>query len=125
MAHVPRFETVEDIQRLQTDLLQRLATTSIEPGRYQGLADCGPDYCGRAPCAEVCWFGTRRRRLREISAVYQLFEQIEGPVYEIRIIRAAWARPIGRLQDVDIVAAKQWNRRALDKLYIPSLLAVG
>jgi hypothetical protein len=41
MANVPPFETIEDMQRLQDDLLQRLTTTSIEPGRYEGLADCG------------------------------------------------------------------------------------
>src|SRR6516162_9403038 len=104
MANVPRLETVEDMQRLQNDLIHRMATTSIEPGRYEGLADCGPDYCGRGKCIEACWLGTRRRRLFEIARVYRLFERIEGPAYEVRIIRRTWPRPIGRLHDLNIAA---------------------
>jgi hypothetical protein len=126
MSKVPPFETVEYAERLQNDLLRALRTTSIDPAQYKGLADCGPKHCGCAPqCLEVCWLGTRRRRLTEIPAVYTLFEAIEGPIYEVRIIRSSWAQPIGRLQDVNVAAIKQWNRRKLDSLYMPSLVAVG
>jgi len=67
----------------------------------------------------------RRRRLREISAVYSLIQQSEAPIYEVRALRSTWARPIGRLQDVSIAAAKQSLRRSFDRLNLPALVVVG
>ena len=89
------------------------------------MADCDKNYCGRVKCAEVCQFGTRRRRLKEISAVYRLLNKSAGPLYEVRVGRGAWAQPAGNLNRASIPAAKKLNRWALDKLYMPSLVAVG
>jgi hypothetical protein len=36
-----------------------------------------------------------------------------------------WAKPIGKLNEFDISAVKRLNSRALNKLYMPSLVAVG
>ena len=39
------FESTEEVQMLQTDLLRRLERSSVDPGEYASLADCGPNYC--------------------------------------------------------------------------------
>jgi hypothetical protein len=41
------------------------------------------------------------------------------------IIRGVWARPIGDLHKVSIAAATELNRRALNTLHIPELVAFG
>jgi hypothetical protein len=122
---VSTFETVNETRALQTDLLRRLEQLGIDPGDYVGFDDCGPNDCGRVNCAEACWFGTRRRRLTEILAVYKLLQQCEGPLYEVRIVRESWRRPVGNLKANRIAAAKQFNRRQLDTLYNPTVVAVG
>ena len=119
------FETAEQAQSLQDDLLRRLDRAGIDLGHYVGLDDCGPNYCGRMRCAEACWFGTRTRRMTEIPAVHKLFTRAAGPVHVVRIVRGVWERPIGNLNRVSIVAAKQLNRRALDSLYNADIVAVG
>jgi hypothetical protein len=119
------FETVATTQRTQNDMLRRLEQVLSDPGRLAGLADCDKNYCGRVKCAEVCQFGTRRRRLKEIPAVHRLLHKSAGPLFEVRIGRGAWAQPAGKLNRVSIAAAKKLNRWALDQLYYPDLIAVG
>jgi hypothetical protein len=58
-------------------------------------------------------------------AVFKLFQQCQGPLYQVRIIRESWRRPIGKLKVDRIAAAKQFNRRQLDTLYNPAVIAVG
>jgi hypothetical protein len=119
------FETVATTQRTQNDMLRRLEQVLSDPGRLAGLADCDKNYCGRVKCAEVCQFGTRRRRLKEIPAVHRLLHKSAGPFCEVRVGRGAWAQPAGNLNRASIAAAKKLNRLALDKLYYPTLIAVG
>ena len=119
------FETAEQAQSLQHDLLHRLDRAGIDPGHYVGLDDCGSNYCGRIRCAEACWFGTRTRRMSEIPAVHRLFAKAAGPVHVVRVVRGVWERSIGNLNRVSIAAAKQLNRRALDNLYNSNIVAVG
>jgi hypothetical protein len=119
------FDTAEQAQSRQRDLLRRLDRADIDPGYYVGLDDCAPNYCGRMKCAEACWFGTRTRRMTEIPAVHKLFTRAAGPVHVVRIVRGVWERPIGNLNSVSIAAAKQLNRRALDSLYNADIVAVG
>ena len=119
------FETAEQAQSRQRDLLRRLDRANIDPGYYVGLDDCRPSDCGRMKCAEACWFGTRTRRMAEIPAIHQLFARAAGPVHVVRIVRGVWERPINSLNRVSIAAAKQLNRRALDSLYNSDVVAVG
>jgi hypothetical protein len=118
------FETINEARRRQKDLLRCVKRASVDPGRYAGLADCGSG-CGRINCAEACYVGTRRRRLKEIPAAYHLLKKTAGPICTVRVIRVVWARPMGGLGNVSIAAAKQLNRRALDSLYNPGLVAIG
>jgi hypothetical protein len=122
---ISNFETVRRTRNRQADMLRRMRDAGIDRGYYVGLADCTPGGCGRRNCAEACWFGARRRRLEEIPAVVQLFQKAKGPICEVRIVRESWQRPAGQLEEFSIAAAKQFHRRVLDKLYIPSLVAVG
>ena len=122
---VTDFETVAATERLQNDMLRRLERTLFNAGRLAGLADCDKNHCGRKKCSEVCQFGTRRRRLTEISAVYRLLHKSAGPLCEVRVGRGAWAQPVGNLNRVSIAAAKKLNRWAMDRLYYPTLIAVG
>jgi hypothetical protein len=118
-------DPMNEVERLQANMLERLKRSSVDPGHYVGLADCRLDYCGRLRCAEACWFGNRHRRLREIRAVERLLQPFDGPLYEVRIVRGVWARPFGALATANIEAARQMNRRALDRLNNPKLVVVG
>jgi hypothetical protein len=119
------FETVATTERRQQDMLRRLERVLSDPGRLAGLADCDKNYCGRVKCAELCQFGTRRRRRKEIPAVHRLLNKSAGPFCEVRVGRGGWAQPVGKLNRVSIAAVKKLNRLALDKLYYPTLIAVG
>jgi hypothetical protein len=122
---ISNFETVSRTRKRQADMLRRVERAGVDPGDYAGLDDCGPNDCGRIKCAEVCWFGSRRRRLEEIPATVELFKNAKPPIHEVRIIRESWQRPAGSLYDLSIMAMKQLNRRALDTLYRPKMQAVG
>ena len=119
------FETVEDVGRMQKDMLRRLKRSSVDPDRYAGLADCRSDFCGQVNCLEGCCFGTYRRRLAAIPAIHDLLQKCNPPLYEVRIGRGVWVRPFGKLQEASTEAAKQLNRRALDTLYDYRIAAVG
>jgi hypothetical protein len=119
------FETTEEVQKLQTDLLRRLERSSLDPGEYASLADCGPNYCAHKKCREVCWFGSRRRRLEQIPTIYDLLQNSGQPLHEVRVVRGDWTRPAEDLALINIKAAKQLNRRLLERVYNPSVVAVG
>jgi hypothetical protein len=118
-------ETAKDVEKLQKDMLRRLKESSVDPDRYAGLADCGPDHCGRVNCLEACWFGTRRRRENEIAAIRRLLQPESETLHEVRAVHGVRCCLMGDLDKVSIAAAKQVNRHALDKLYNPDAIAVG
>jgi hypothetical protein len=130
---VSNFETIKEVRRLQADMLARLEGSSVDPDRYAGLADCRADYCGRVNCLEACPFGGFRRRLIDIPAALRLLQNAHPPFHEVRVSRALWSRPFGKLHEASIAAARQLNRRGLDSLYIrqgvvynrESIIAVG
>jgi hypothetical protein len=118
-------DSIDEAADRQADMLRRLKHAGTDLGYYVGLEDCGPNDCGRVKCAEACWFGARRRRLKEISSVWRLLQQFQGPLYEMRIIRESWRQPIDHLMVDSIAIAKQFNRRRLDTLYSPLAVAIG
>ena len=119
------FELADAVKRRQDDLRERLKANMWFRNRSKALAQCTTSHCGSAKCLEVCAFADWRRRLEEIPAAYQLIKKTDGPLYEVRVVRGIWARPVGDLSKVSIAAAKQLNRRALDSVYIPELVAFG
>jgi hypothetical protein len=120
-----RFESEEEVMELQRELLAILKRTGVHDRLHKRLSDCRLHHCGADKCIEACWFGARRRRLREIPRAYRLMQQTKGPIFEIRISRAAWAKPIGQLRLANITWTKQFLRRAFDSLYRPNIVALG
>ncbi len=118
------FETVDDLRRRQRDLVRRLADAGLDTYGMRRLRNCSTDRCARKSCSEACPFAAYRLRLKEIPAAYRLISRAAGPIYEVRVARGSWARPIGELAKVSLAAATQLNRRALDTLYI-DIVAVG
>jgi hypothetical protein len=119
------FESVEEVRRRQADLLERLESNAWFRHLGTKLQRCTAERCGGNRCVEVCAFADWRRRLQLIPPAYRLIDKADDPAYEVRVVRGIWARPIDELREVSIAAAKQLNRRVLDSLYIPSLVAVG
>jgi hypothetical protein len=119
------FESVDSVERRLEDTLERLETHGWFPSLRGALQGCTADKCGKKRCVEVCAFADWRRRLQQIPAAHRLITKAHGPVCEVRVVRGIWGRPIGDLRRVSIGAARQLNRRALDTLLIPTLVAVG
>ena len=111
------FESADEVKRRQDDLVQRLKANMWFRNRSNALAHCTTDHCGSAKCVEVCAFADWRRRLEEIPAAYRLLKEATGPIHEVRVIRGLWARPIGDLHEVSVAAARELNRRALNRLH--------
>jgi len=122
---ITEFESTTDVRDLQADMLRRLERSKIDPGQYASLADCQSNHCAYKKCLEACWFGTRHRRLDEIPAIYHLLQNSKKPLYEVRFVRGIWARPAKHLRYAPITAAKKLNSRALDRLFMPTLVAIG
>jgi hypothetical protein len=113
------------VERLQQDMFACLRKSGQDPISYAGLAYCTRKGCGRVGCSEACWYGNRRRLRSEIQAIHDLLSKTDQPLCEIRVVPGMWAKPIGKLDEFDISAVKHLNARALNKLYMPSLVAVG
>lgn len=127
------FDTLEQVRRRQSRMLRLLQHSSVDPNWYVGLDSCRLDYCGRVNCLEACPFGALRRRLNDVPAALRLLQNAHPPFHEVRVSRALWSRPFGKLDEVSVAAARQLNCRALDSLYIrggavydrESVIAVG
>jgi hypothetical protein len=127
------FETLEQVRRRQSRMLRLLQHSSVDPNWYTGLDSCRLDHCGRVNCLEACPFGAFRRRLSDVPAALRLLQNAKPPFHEVRVSRAFWSRPFGKLNESSIAAAKQLNCRGLDRLYIregvvyhrESVIAVG
>jgi hypothetical protein len=119
------FPSKRRTKRPQKDLIDRLQSSSVRPRRYSNLQYCNAIKCGRHRCSEACWFGNRQRLLQQIPTVYRLLETIAGPAHEVRVVRGVWARSFNELNRASIEAANKLNRRALDRLYRPNIIAVG
>jgi hypothetical protein len=113
---VSGFETVKQVQRRQARMLRLLEHSSVDPNWYAGLDACRLDYCGRVNCLEVCPFGALHRRLTDVPAALRLLQNARPPFHEVRVSRAFWSRPFGKLDEASVAAAKQLNGRALDRL---------
>jgi|SRR5581483_6708594 len=119
------FESADSVQRRQDDLRQRLKSNAFLRTVRDSLGQCTESSCARGRCVEVCAFADWRRRLELIPALDRLIKKAGTPVCEVRLVRGVWARPMGKLRGVSITAAKKLNRRGLDSLNIPGLVALG
>ena len=122
---ISELESADDVGERQADMLERLKSNGWFRHLRGPLRRCAAIRCGNDRCVEVCAFADWRRRLQQIPAAHRLIGQANDPVYEVHVVRGIWARPIDDLRTASIAAAKQLNRRALDSLYVPTLVAVG
>jgi hypothetical protein len=118
-------ESVTDLERRQQDMLDLLQRSSHDPVSYVGLAYCGPERCCRVGCSEACVFGCLQRRSHHLPAIRHLLERHEGPLHEVRVLLPSWSRSFGALSRINMATARQLHRRALDRLFNPTLIAVG
>jgi hypothetical protein len=118
------FPTPADVAEQQKRLLGNLENSSILPTLYEGMEDCSLNHCGRHNCSDACRFGAYRRKCKSISPIYRLLAMHDGPLCEVRVRRTVWSQLFGDLQP-SLGAINKLNRRALDNLYNPGLVAVG
>ena len=118
------FPTIASVAQDQQQLLERLKNTSVEPSLYEGLEHCSAAKCGRPECSDACRFGAYRRKRKSIPWIDWLLSDHHGPLCEVWIRRTVWSQSFGDLQP-SLGAINKLNRRALDNLYYPSLIAVG
>jgi hypothetical protein len=118
------FPTPADVAEQQKRLLRNLESSSIDPTLYEGLEDCSLNDCGWYKCSDACRFGAYRKKCKSISAIYRLFAEHDGPLYEVRFRRVAWSQLFGDLHP-SVGTIMKRNRRALDDLFNNRLLAVG
>ena len=118
------FPTPADVAEQQKRLLGNLEKSSIGPTLYEGMEDCSLNYCGRHKCSDACRFGAYRKKCKSMSTIYRLLAMHDGPLCEVWVRRTVWSQLFGDLQP-SLGAINKLNRRALDNLYTPSLVAVG
>jgi hypothetical protein len=100
----PGLEKADVVKRRQADMLERLKSNGWFRHLRGPIQRFTANRCGNNRCVEVCAFGDWRRRLQQIPAAYRLIRQASDPVYEVRIVRGIWARPIGDLRTASIAA---------------------
>ncbi len=118
-------KSAEAARRLTNDVIERLRKTSANPARSEFMAGCGPDVCNKEGCAEACPFGAWQRRRLQAPKIRRLLKSHPGPFFEIHIVHGNWAPPFGLLRTASIPAAKQLQRRSLDRLHNPTIVAIG
>jgi hypothetical protein len=123
---LPDFETRADCEGRQADTLRRVGDAGVPPALWQDLADCTVNHCGMETCVEVCHFGTINRRVAALATGLPLMDRHAGPHFAVTIVHPLWEVPVGRLTEINIAAAAQWNHRRLrGAVAAPGLLAMG
>jgi hypothetical protein len=107
------FESIKDTAQRQADMVRRVEEVVGVPS-CQGFRDCRPDECGLLRCSPGCWFNLRRRWLKGVLSAHELFSDLDVPLFEVRIIREEWHRPLGKLNTMNVQSAKQFARRRFD-----------
>lgn len=121
--NIDSLEPLTETRRRQRDILTELKR--VKRMIAVGLKHCSASRCGKDRCREVCAFGARRRRRKAIPATYRLLKNAGGPVFEVRVSPDAWFRNPGDLDTTSMMAARQLNRRSLDAVLNPNVVAVG
>jgi hypothetical protein len=122
---IPDFETRADCKERQRAMLARLSNTDVAPSLWRDLAACNAQHCALGDCVEACHFGTLHRRLAALDTGLPIMAAHSGPHWAVTVVHPLWQVPVGRLADINIAAAAQWNYRRLRNLAVPGLLAIG
>jgi len=103
-------------ERAQTEMLDLLRQSSIDPVAYVGLSQCGPNHCGRVGCSELCWFGYLRRKVREEEEFRRLIAGGCGTLCSVYITKDGWSQNDPDLQRLDPVVGARLVRYLLSGL---------
>jgi hypothetical protein len=102
-----------------------LGVTKANPVSYVGLEYCTAEYCGRTKCSEACWFGTYRRRVRQVQAIRRLMQQFDPPLHKIIAWKPDWGCPYDWLWYIKPRIAKALMTRVFNSMCSMSVTAVG
>jgi hypothetical protein len=123
---LPDFETRSDCVERQATMLRRFENITLPGSEWRALAGCSAHHCAMGGgCVETCHYGTLHRRVAGLDTGLPLLAAHPGPMFAVTIVHPLWEAPVGRLAQVSIAAAAQWNRRRLAGLKISGLTAIG
>jgi hypothetical protein len=123
--HISELPSIQCVQAKQKEMLRVLKRSHADPVSYAGLEYCTAQYCGRAKCAEACWFGTLRRRVRQVQAIRRLMEQVDPPLHKIIAWKPDWGCPYSWLHYIKPRIAKALMTRVFNSMCSISVTAVG
>jgi hypothetical protein len=98
--------SIQRVQAKQERMLRLLKRSQADRVSYAGLEYCTAEYCGRVNCSEACWFGTLRRRVRQVQAIRLLMEEFDPPLHKIIAWKPDWGCPYGWLHYIKPRIAK-------------------
>ena len=121
---ISELPSIQSVQAKQEKMLRLLKRSRADPVSYAGLEYCTAQYCGRAKCSEACWFGTYRRRVRQVQAIRRLMQQADPPLYRV-VAWKDWGCPYGWLHYIKPRIAKALMTRVFNSMCSISVAAVG
>jgi hypothetical protein len=119
------FESLNDCQLRQTEMLDRLEQKGYDALGRDFVTECSRDYCAADYCSEGCHFATRFRRIYGIYSAYKIFANHPGPFFDVSLVHPRWEKIPGTLETLNIAAARQWNYRRLRSLDATHVIAIG
>jgi hypothetical protein len=122
--HISELPSIQRVQAKQEEMLRVLKWSQADPVSYAGLEYCTAQHCGRTKCSEACWFGTLRRRVRQVQAIQRLMEQVNPPLHRI-VAWKDWGCPYGWLHYIKPQTARALMTRIFNSMCSISVAAVG
>jgi hypothetical protein len=110
------FETVEQCSERQVKMAKRLNDAQKPKLGGRDWQACRPDCCACTQCRDGCWFASRRHRFELITEAHRLLSSHSGPLAFVSIAHPKWELPVGKLNQANINAVRQWLYRRFKKL---------
>jgi hypothetical protein len=122
IAEVP---SIKRIDAVQTEMLQLLNQSTVDPISYAGLEYCSPEHCARANCSEACWFGRLRRQSRAEAEGVRMLERNGRHLQEAEVCLPKWDRRYGDLLELKSSVGSNFVGRVFRGLADRRIVAVG
>jgi hypothetical protein len=122
---ISELPSIQRVQAKQERMLRLLKRSQADPVSYAGLEYCTAEFCGRVNCSEACWFGTLRRRVRQVQAIRLLMEEFDPPLHKIIAWKTDWGCPYSWLHYIKPRIAKALMTRVFNSMCSISVTAVG
>jgi hypothetical protein len=122
IAEVP---SIKQIDAVQTEMLQLLNQSTVDPISYAGLEYCNSEHCGRVNCSEACWFGRLRRQSWAEAEGVRLLERDRRHLQEAEVCLPKWDRRYGDLLELKSAVGNNFVGRVFRGLADRRIVAVG